>query len=219
MVSRRRKWIYTLESRRSRKWKTMRMIVKHVTFTDIAVDSCACCQGRPVSWRVVVVRLEHSHSFIDSLDNHSTASGPAWCRRCMPPGNAVSGHSSTMCLVVWWLSPQGQAGDAITPHRWRDSAYLAWPHLRRFSVTNWRLDRVNPGCGHVGSVTRSCPGCSLESTTAPMSPAPFVLNSRVMHPRSRKAGEIWDATWVAHVGSPWWEHDPWAAEPSCTPAG
>ena len=110
-----------------------------------------------------------------SLDNHSTASGPAWCRRCMPPGNAVSGHSSTMCLVVWWLSPHGQVGDAITPHQWRDSAYLAWPHLRRFSVTNWRLGRVNPGCGHVGSVTRSCPGCSLESTTAPMSPAPFVF--------------------------------------------
>ena len=66
---------------------------------------------------VVVVRLEHSHSFNDSLDNHSTASGPAWCIRCRPPGNAVSGHSSTMCLVVWWLSPQGQAGDAITPHR------------------------------------------------------------------------------------------------------
>ena len=107
---------------------------------------------------VVVVRLEHSHSFNDSLDNHSTASGPAWCRRCRPPGNAVSGQSSTMCLVVWWLSQQGQAGDAITPHRWRDSAHLAWPHLRRFSVTNWRLGRVNPGCGHVGSVTRSCPG-------------------------------------------------------------
>ena len=107
---------------------------------------------------VVVVRLEHSHSFNDSLDNHSTASGPAWCRRCRPPGNAVSGHSSTMCFVVWWLSPQGQAGDAITPHRWRDSVHLAWQHLRRFSVTNWRLGRVNPGCGHVGSVTRSCPG-------------------------------------------------------------
>ena len=65
----------------------------------------------------VVVRLEHSHSFIDSFDNHSTASGPASCRHRRPPGNAVSGHSSTMCLVVWWLSPQGQAGDAITPHR------------------------------------------------------------------------------------------------------
>ena len=84
---------------------------------------------------VVVVRLEHSHSCNDSLDNHSTASGPAWCSRCRPPGNAVSGHSSTMCLVVWWLSPQGQAGDAIRPHLWRDSAHLAGPHLRRFSVT------------------------------------------------------------------------------------
>ena len=42
---------------------------------------------------VVVVRLEHSHSFIDSFDNHSTASGPASCRRSRPPGNAVSGHS------------------------------------------------------------------------------------------------------------------------------
>ena len=58
---------------------------------------------------VVVVRLEHSHSFIDSFDNHSTASGPASCRRRGPPGNAVNGHSSTMCLVVWQLSPQGQA--------------------------------------------------------------------------------------------------------------
>ena len=66
---------------------------------------------------VVVVRLEHSHSFMDSFDNHSTATGPVSCRRRRPPGNAVSGHSSTMCLVVWWLSPQGQAGDAITPHR------------------------------------------------------------------------------------------------------
>ena len=69
-----------------------------------------------VSQVVVVVRLEHSHSFNDSLDNHSTASGQAWCRRCRPPGNAVSGHSSIVCIVVWWLSPQGQAGDAITPH-------------------------------------------------------------------------------------------------------
>ena len=42
---------------------------------------------------VVVARLEHSHSFIDSFDNHSTASGPASCRRSRPPGNAVSGHS------------------------------------------------------------------------------------------------------------------------------
>ena len=41
------------------------------------------------------------HSFIDSFDNHSdsTASGPASCRGRRPPGNAVSGHSSTMCLV------------------------------------------------------------------------------------------------------------------------
>ena len=66
---------------------------------------------------VVVVRLEQSHSFIDSFDNHSTASGPASCRRRRPPGNAVKGHSSTMYLEVWWLSRQGQAGDAITPHR------------------------------------------------------------------------------------------------------
>ena len=64
-----------------------------------------------------VVRLELSHSFIDSFDNHSTASGPDSCIRRRPPGNAVSGHSSTMRLLVWWLSPQGQAGDAITPHR------------------------------------------------------------------------------------------------------
>ena len=41
-----------------------------------------------ISTVVVVVRLEHSHSFNDSLDNHSTASGPAWCRSCRPPGNA-----------------------------------------------------------------------------------------------------------------------------------
>ena len=33
----------------------------------------------------VVVRLEHSF-----IDNHFTASGPASCRRRMPPGNAVS---------------------------------------------------------------------------------------------------------------------------------
>ena len=43
---------------------------------------------------VVVVRLEQSHSFIDSFDNHPTASGTASCRRRRPPGNAVSGHSS-----------------------------------------------------------------------------------------------------------------------------
>ena len=30
------------------------------------------------------------------------------------------------------------------------SVHLAWPHLRRFSVKNWRLGSVNPGCGHVG---------------------------------------------------------------------
>ena len=59
----------------------------------------------------------------------------------------------------------------------------------------------------------------LQSTTAPMSPAPFGLDSRVVKSRLRKVGDIWDATWVAHVGSPRWEHDPWAPEPSCTPAG
>ena len=139
---------------------------------------------------VVVVRLEHSHRSNDSLDNPSTASGPAWCRRWRLPGNAVGVQSSTMWLVVWWLSPQGQARDATTPHRWRDSAHLVWPHLRRFGVTNWRIGRVNPGCGHVGLVTRACPVVPLESTTAPMSPAPFDLNSRVVQPRSRKAGEI-----------------------------
>ena len=36
---------------------------------------------------IVVVRLEHSHGFIDNLDNHSTASVPASCRRRRPPGN------------------------------------------------------------------------------------------------------------------------------------
>ena len=63
-------------------------------------------------------------------------------------------------------------------------------HLRRFSVTNWRVGSVNPGCVglHVGLVTISCPGPGgtpglwlglvAESTTAPMSPAPFDLNSR-----------------------------------------
>ena len=66
---------------------------------------------------VVVVRLEHSHSYIDSFENHSTASGPASCISRRPPGNAVSGLSSIMCLMGWWLSPQGQAGDVITPHR------------------------------------------------------------------------------------------------------
>ena len=40
------------------------------------------------------------HSFINSFDNHSTAPGPASCRRRKPPGNAVSGYSSTMCLVT-----------------------------------------------------------------------------------------------------------------------
>ena len=39
---------------------------------------------------VVVVRLEHFHNFIDSLDNHSIASVPDSCRRRRPPGNAVS---------------------------------------------------------------------------------------------------------------------------------
>ena len=34
----------------------------------------------PAMFVVVVLRLEHSHSFIASLDNHSTAPGPAWCR-------------------------------------------------------------------------------------------------------------------------------------------
>ena len=42
---------------------------------------------------VVIVSLEHSHSFIDSFDHHSTASGHASCRLRRPPGNAVNGHS------------------------------------------------------------------------------------------------------------------------------
>ena len=139
---------------------------------------------------VVVVRLEHSRS-IDSFDNHSTASGPASCRRRRPPWNAS-------CLVVCWLFPHGQAGDAIVSHRYRDSAHLAWPHLRRFRVTNWRLGRVNPGCGHVWLVTRSWHPFNPQLLHVSCS---FDLDSRVVQPRSRKVGEIWDAIWVAHVGS------------------
>ena len=58
---------------------------------------------RPGNVTVVVVRLEHSHSFNDSFDNHSTASGPAWCRRCRPPGNAVFNNvpCGMVALSAW----------------------------------------------------------------------------------------------------------------------
>ena len=80
-------------------------------------NAIQCYTGSIASNGVVVVRLEHTHSFIDSFDYHSTASGPASCRRRRPPWNAVCGHSSIRWFVVWWISPQRQAGDAITPHR------------------------------------------------------------------------------------------------------
>ena len=69
----------------------------------------------------------------------------------------------TLQQCVLWSGGSLRRGKQVTRsrpigHRWRDSTHLAWPHLRRFSVTNWRLGRVNPGCGRVGSVTRSCPG-------------------------------------------------------------
>ena len=84
----------------------------------VNVHACVCaCVRVGTHTESLLLFVWNTHSFIDSFDNHSTASGPASCRRHRPPGNAVSGHSSTMCLVVWWLSPQGQAGDAITPHR------------------------------------------------------------------------------------------------------
>ena len=109
-----------------------------------------------------VIRLEHSHSFIDSLDNHSTTvSGPAWCRRCRPPGN-----SSIMCLVVWWLSPQGQAGDPITPHRWRDLAHNDVSFLFQTShclATSSRVSAVRPSL-----TTRSrCRCCEVFATGSP----------------------------------------------------
>ena len=83
----------------------------------------SCCLGlnMPLAYtthlvsRCLVVHLE-LNTLMASLVVLSTIP-PASCRRRGPPGNAVSGYSSTMCLVVWWLSPQGQAGDAITPHR------------------------------------------------------------------------------------------------------
>ena len=60
------------------------------------------------------------------------------------------------CVFNVWSggSLQGQAGDAITPHRWE--IRHIWPgHISDDSV---RLGRVNPGCGQVGLVTGSCPG-------------------------------------------------------------
>ena len=89
----------------------MKNTIVKTSLKDGATEECCASHGWNIHVTnvVVVVRLEHSHSFNDSLDNHSSASGPAWCRSCRPPGNVVSGHSSTMCLVVWWLSPQGQA--------------------------------------------------------------------------------------------------------------
>ena len=94
---------------------TIDSVLSYIYRTRLLVDDCYMrlqfIQFRTLpSITVVVVRLERSHGFIDSLDNHSTASGPAWCRL----RNAVSGHSLTMCIVVWWLSPQGATGDVIT---------------------------------------------------------------------------------------------------------
>ena len=34
---------------------------------------------------------------------------------CLQGMQCEGTHSSTMCFVVWWLSPQGQVGDLITP--------------------------------------------------------------------------------------------------------
>ena len=97
------------------------------------------CQRNDNCYCVSVANLHAVDAKITARDVKEATNSTS-CRRRRPPGNAVSGHSSTMCLVVWWLSPQGQAGHAITPHRYRDSEHLAWPHLRRFRVTNWRLD-------------------------------------------------------------------------------
>ena len=124
-----------------------------------------------------------------------------------------------MCLVVWWLSPQGKQVMRSRPIG-REIRHI-WPgHIA--DDLEWRTDvsvewtQVVDTLGLSRHHVRVAP---LQFTTAPMSAAPFGLDSRVVQPRPRKVGEIWDATWLAHVGSPWWEHNPWAAEPSYTPAG
>ena len=57
----------------------------------------------------VVVRLEHSHSFIDSLDNDSTALRLTSCRHSRPPGNGSDGDDTIKLFysnhpkVQWYL--------------------------------------------------------------------------------------------------------------------
>ena len=77
------------------------VVVKNLTYRFMIRlnDSNHICLFE-ICYPLVVVRSEHCHSFIDSLDNQSTESGPASCRRRRPPRNAVSGHSPQMCLVV-----------------------------------------------------------------------------------------------------------------------
>ena len=53
---------------------------------------------------VVVVRLEHSHSFIDSFENHSTASGPASCGMDEGPPNISVGHAGFTVVSVYKAS-------------------------------------------------------------------------------------------------------------------
>ena len=177
-------------------WEWNGTMVQHVIPDSlIALARVSCVVITRNLFGLLLLFVWNTQSFIDSLDNHSTVSG----LRVGVAGLQGMQWVGTLQQCALWSGGSLRRGKQVM------RSCPIGGEIRRIWLghisydSKWRIDvsvewtQVSDTLDQSRDHVRVAP---LESTTAPMSSAPFDFDLRVVQPRSRKAGEIWKATWV-----------------------
>ena len=94
-----------------------------------------------------------ANAFTATFCSHVTAQSTAEWSQSRSPSNLVSGHVSTMWLIVC-TPPHWHLSDDVMCHLWRLAAQRPCPVRKRFNIDDAERPRLKPGSRIVGSAMR-----------------------------------------------------------------
>ena len=94
-----------------------------------------------------------ANAFTATFCSHVTAQSTAEWSQSRSPSNLVSGHVSTMWLIVC-TPPHWHLSDDVMCHLWRSAAQRPCPVRKRFNIDDAERPRLKPGSRIVGSAMR-----------------------------------------------------------------